>query len=79
MIIDDAVLAMSCIRVECNVCDDAQIWEAAFDGCDCSRHKACRVIGFSRIERFLLEVAVDRGSTKPTPIAGQDPVEGTDQ
>lgn len=32
-----------------------------------------------RIERFLLEVAVDRGSTKPTPIAGQDPVEGTDQ
>jgi hypothetical protein len=32
-----------------------------------------------RIERFLLEVAVDRGGTKPTPIAGQDPVEGTDQ
>lgn len=32
-----------------------------------------------RIERFLLEVAVDRGGTTPTPIAGQDPAEGTDQ
>jgi len=27
----------------------------------------------------LLEVAVDRGGTKLTPISGHDPVEGTDQ